>query len=115
MHDAEEVSNTMDRNIRGLSNIKTVQKAKVRSKPRVPGSEYLELYMLMKEKERLRQYKSAVGRTNEQVKEDLEDVERRITELGRTMIQEGGQVERKEAPRKKSIPRVPMKKMTMTY
>jgi len=107
------------RKIGGLSEMKTVQKSKIRSKPRVEGSEFLELYMLTKERERLHQYNETVTRTKDETEEHLLDVEDKIQELkGNLPIkdnEEEGQPRKSVKVEEEKAPSKEWKTMTMNY
>jgi hypothetical protein len=65
----------MSRLQRGLSDVKTAQKARMRSRPRAAGSRLLELYLLTKEKDRLEQHKEVINKKNNDVGAEVQDVE----------------------------------------
>lgn len=65
----------------GLSGIKTSQKAKVRSRPKVEGSEHLDAYLLIKERQRLEGYQSVIDRNSERTEDELESVKKEIEKL----------------------------------
>lgn len=106
----------MPRDIGGLENIKTSQKAKIRCKPKVEGQEYLDLYMLGKEKERLGRYMRTVTKAKETTQVSLEEVEEEIKELEKTvpLPEEDKQTKLKKRTRKKA-PQKEWKKMILDY
>lgn len=72
----------MRQKLGGLSDIKTPQKTKVRSMPRTGGLNYLDLYMLTKEKDRLEQEKYIVEKRKKNVEENLESITEQLSEAG---------------------------------
>jgi AbrB family looped-hinge helix DNA binding protein len=103
---------TMGRQIRGLSDIRTCQKSKIHSKPPAKGSQYLKLYILAKEKERLQQYHAVIDKSRGQAQTALEDVQKEMQEIAQSLAKElaSGQ----EEPRRRT-PGKPMKTMIMNY
>ena len=63
----------MSQKIAGIKKIKTAQKTKLRSKPKVEGQEYLELYLMTKERDRLRRYHEVISETIETTEEEIEE------------------------------------------
>jgi len=61
----------MSNNRRTVSDIKTAVRAKVHSKPRVRGSEFLEMFILEKNKARLEQERAYVEKRQELIDKDL--------------------------------------------
>jgi len=61
----------MSNNRRTVSDIKTAVKAKVHSRPRVRGSEFLEMFILEKNKARLEQERAQVEKRQELIDRDL--------------------------------------------
>jgi len=74
----------MSQKIAGIKKIKTAQKTKLRSKPKVEGQEYLELYLMTKERGRLSRYHEVISETKETTEERIE-----------CLAQEFGKLERK--------------------
>lgn len=66
---------------RTVSDIKTALRAKVRSKPRVRGSEFLEMFILEKNRARLEQEKENIEKKREQVDRDIEFIDDELEEL----------------------------------
>ncbi|MBU4194882.1 MAG: hypothetical protein KKH73_03610 [Actinobacteria bacterium] len=66
---------------RGVSDVSTAQKVRLRSKPRAAGSRLLELYLLTKERDRLEQHKEVVDKKNRQVDEGIENVEEEMEKI----------------------------------
>ena len=60
---------------KGVSDVKTAQKARMRSRPRAAGSRLLELYLLTKEKDRLEQHREVIDKKNNDVEDEVKDVE----------------------------------------
>jgi heterodisulfide reductase subunit B len=54
----------------------TSLKSKVHSKPRIPGQEYLELYLMIKEKERLEKFGKTLGNIQHQTGKQWRDVKK---------------------------------------
>lgn len=104
----------MGRNIGNLSNIKTTQKAKLRSRPKVGDSNYLDLYILDKEKARLEQEKSVVDKRKEQIEVNLKDIHCQIETLEKTAPQ-GGRQSKSKKPLKKAVSKKEWETMTLDY
>lgn len=118
MHELEGILEEDDPfKLPGLANIKTSQKAKLRSKPKVAGQEYLEIYMLVKERERLKQFLATMRRTTTNSAESLADVGKDISKAERglprmTEAQQSDRPKQAEPSTKQAEPRrVPMKPM----
>lgn len=112
----------MGRYKRGISDVKTAQKARMRSRPRAAGSRLLELYLLTKEKDRLEQHKEVIDKKNKDVEAEVDDVEVEMKRvLGDSSLYEltheselGGRGEKPgEKPEEKD--RANVKKMTLDY
>ena len=73
--------------LRGVSSIKTASKAKIRSKPKTPGQEYLDMYLAIKDKERLERYKETLDRSRGATDEQLKDVQKELERLGKIVSQ----------------------------
>jgi len=104
----------MEQDIPGLTSIKTSQKSKVRSMPRSKGSEYLDLFLLEKNKARLEKEKKNVEKRKAQVEEDIKSIDQEKLELESMVAGE----ERKETAGfqyKKMVPKKPMKLMKIEY
>lgn len=54
----------------------TSLKSKVHSKPRIPGQEYLELYLMIKEKERLEKFGKTLGNIQHQTGKQWRDMKK---------------------------------------
>jgi len=104
----------LEQDLRGVSSIKTSQKSKVRAMPRAKGSEYLDLFLLGKNKTRLEKEKINVEKRNVQVGDDLKVIDKEISELE-------GEISGKEPIKttaqgyKKKVPKKPMKVMRFEY
>lgn len=99
----------------GLSNIKTSQKTKLHTIPKkVRDSDYLDLYLLAKERARLEQEKSVVDRRNGQLEENLEQLQQQIETLQKAAAEEDGEVKDKEKVKKKTSQKE-WKTMTLEY
>lgn len=56
----------------------TSLKAKVKSKPAMQGQEYLELYLMMKEKERLEKFGQVIGKIQVETAKSWKDVRKEV-------------------------------------
>lgn len=61
--------------LRGLGEIKTPLKTKMHSRPKAKNAEYLNLYLLNKEKDRNQQELNALSKRQNQLKDNLELVQ----------------------------------------
>jgi len=98
-----------------VSDIKTAIKAKVRSKPRAKGSEYLEIFVLEKNKARLEQEKENVEKRREQIEKDISAIGEEIEALGAKVPEIKGATVNTEKHKKKLIYPKPMKMMKIEY
>lgn len=98
----------------GLFDIKTPQKSKTRSIPKAGGN-YLDLYMLIKEKERLEQEKANVDKRKKQLETNLKEINKEIKKLGESLSEEKMELPGQEKEKKRKIPGKPMKTMTLNY
>ena len=57
---------------------KTSMKAKVRSKTPIPGQEYLELYLMIKEKERLEKFGKVMGNIQLETSDRWRDIKKEV-------------------------------------
>ena len=73
----------MSQKIAGIKKIKTAQKTKLRSKPRVEGQEYLELYLMTKERNRLKRYHEVIDDTRLTTEEEIEELEKEYAKMER--------------------------------
>jgi len=108
----------MSRRKQGLSNIKTAQKARIRSKPRVGGSRLLELFILTKEKVRLSQHKEVISKKNEQVGDEIRDVEDEMKKvIGDSSLEDLtlGVEESAKKDKPREADRADVKKMKLDY
>jgi len=104
----------MSSNRRTVSDIKTALRAKVRSKPRVTGSEFLEMFILEKNKARLEQEKIHVEKRHDQIDKDISVIEGELENLGERVSQDGERVI-KRIDNKKQKYKKNIKKMTIDY
>ena len=74
-------------NLRGLSHMKTASKAKIYSKPKTSGQEYLDMYLAIKNKERLERFKETLERSHGGTDEQLKDVQKELERLGKTVAE----------------------------
>jgi len=97
---------------------KTNLKSKVHSKPKVDGQEYLDVYLMMKEKERLERFGRVTGRIQRQTAKNWIDTNKEIAKAEKTLsCIEGTGVEAKRKSEKvrKRTPGKPMKTMVLDY
>jgi len=100
---------------RTVSDIKTALRAKVRSKPRVRGSEFLEMFILEKNNARLEQEIGNVEKKKEQIEKDLAFIDEELEELQET-VDETMQSNRNMPEHKDSkAPKKSIKTMTIDY
>lgn len=104
----------MEQDIQGITSIKTSQKSKVRSMPRAKGSEYLDLFLLGKNKARLEKENINVGKKKLQVGEDLKAIDEEIAEL-ETEISGSEPKKTTVQGYKKKVPKKPMTVMRFDY
>ncbi|MBU4174826.1 MAG: hypothetical protein KJ907_13635 [Actinobacteria bacterium] len=71
----------MSRVKKGISDMPTAQKARLRSKPRMEGQRLLEMYLLTKERERLESHREVVDKKNTHVCEEIDKVEQEMQNL----------------------------------
>ena len=88
---------------------KTSLRAKLCSKPKIPGQEYLDMFLMMKEKERWEKYGKSVAKVQERAGDTWRDVKKEIKRVKPQLpeypegVMEGhpeGQEEEKEESRK---------------
>jgi len=85
--------------------------------PRAKGAEYLELFLLEKNKTRLEKEKTNVDKRTTQIAEDLESIDEEISELkGLVANEKGKEVKEGDAQKfKKLVPKKPIKVMKFEY
>lgn len=105
----------MDKKMAGLLDIKTSQKAKIPSKSRGGGQEYLDLYLTIKERERLKSYNSVIGKSMKQIQANLQEIERKIEDMGKSLLQKNGRSISRGIAKKNQIPKKPLKTMILDY
>ncbi|MFQ5853296.1 MAG: hypothetical protein ACE5JU_22280 [Candidatus Binatia bacterium] len=105
------------RRIGGLADIKTSAKAKLRCKPPVEGQEYLDLYLMVKEKKRLEKFGDAMGKMGKQTAERWKDSVKEIAKAEKNLPQVGTvEPETKlEEKVEKRVPKKPVKTMSLGY
>lgn len=83
----------------------TSLKAKVRSKPKIQGQEYLDLYLMMKEKERLEKFGKVMGKIGFETSKSWRDTKKAVNKAQKNLpsVEEmqGIQGEVKEDTKKK--------------
>jgi len=97
---------------------KTNLKCKARSKPNVEGQEYLNLYLMMKEKERLETFGQVTGRMHRQTAKSWREVKKEMAKAEKTLSPVEGtgvQAKRKAEKTRKRTPKKPMKTMVLDY
>jgi len=97
---------------------KTNLKSKVHSKPDVEGQEYLNLYLMMKEKERLEKFGQVMGRMHRQTAKNWREVSKEIAKAEKTLSPtEGrrGEAKKKVEETGKKTPKKPMKTFPLDY
>ena len=100
---------------RTVSDIKTALRAKIRSKPKVRGSEFLEMFILEKNKARLEQERGNVEKKIEQIEKDIGFIDEELEELHIT-VDGSKQSNRNTLKHKDSkAPKKPIKTMTIEY
>jgi len=99
---------------RTVSDIKTAVRSKIHSKPRVRGSEYLEMFVLEKNKARLEQEKENVEKRKTQIEKDISVISEELETL-EDMVSEAKSHTVDTKKRKKLVPPKPMKAMTVDY
>ena len=104
----------MEQEIPGITSIKTSQKSKIRSMHRARGSEYLDLFLLGKNKARLEKEKTNVEKRSLQVVEDLKTIDEEISELESEISGVEPKIPVAQGYKKK-VPKKPMKVMTIDY
>ncbi|ODS34295.1 MAG: hypothetical protein SCARUB_00554 [Candidatus Scalindua rubra] len=99
---------------------RTSMKAKVRSKTPIPGQEYLELYLMIKEKERLEKFGKVMGKIQLETSDRWRDIRKAVRkaemDLPSASEVEGvtkEEVTRKEKPRVEAPKR--MKKVDWSF
>jgi len=70
---------------RTVSDIKTALRAKIRSKPKVRGSEFLEMFILEKNKARLEQEGVNINKKRDQISKDIDFINEELDELQNTV------------------------------
>ena len=100
--------------LRTLSDIKTAVRSKVRSKPRVRGSEFLEMFILEKNKSRLEQEKANVGKRSDQIQKDISYIDEELQTL-EDALSEGKEDNGNRPKPNKRTPSKPIKVMKVEY
>lgn len=63
----------------------TSLKAKVRSKPKIQGQEYLDLYLMMKEKERLEKFGKVMGKIGFATSKSWRDIRKAVVKAEKSL------------------------------
>ncbi len=64
---------------------KTSLRAKIRSKPKIPGQEYLDMYLLMKEKERWEKYGITLAKVQDRAGGTWRDMRKELIKAKKTL------------------------------
>ena len=104
----------MAQKLRGVTDVKTAIRSKVHSKPRLKGSEYLEMFILDKNKARMKQEKENLDKRKREINKDIRLIESEIARLEDIILQLKGGPANTEKP-EKPIPQKPVKTMTIDY
>jgi hypothetical protein len=75
----------MTRGIGGLGELKTALKGKIRSKPEAEGEDYLRMYLINKEEERLRSYQEVLRKSTSQTSDSLVEIATEMEKLRRKL------------------------------
>lgn len=103
----------MNQKREGLFDMRTPQKIKMRSMPKAGGN-HLDLYMLIKEKDRLEQEKVNVDKRKKQLETNLKEINKDIKKLEKS-LSEGKKELPVEEREKKKFPKKQIKTMTVDY
>ncbi len=109
----------MKNKFQGLDAIPTMQKKKIRSMPKTEGQDYLDLYILEKEKNRLKQEEHQAKKRSKQVEEGLKFAEEEIGRLEKELPERSKETRegkgKKKDEFKKRLPKKPFKVMKLDY
>jgi len=97
----------MSRKTKGISDIGTVRASKLRCKPKMYDQEYLNLYLLEKKKEILKQYKKASDKANLQTENNMDAVNAEIKKIKGSIVQKAQANQSKERTERKEIKNKP--------
>ncbi len=75
----------MKREVRGLANIKTAQRCKIHAKPKLSGTEHLDLFLLQKNRNRLQQEMQYVQERQERLKKDIQGIDEEMAKITRSV------------------------------
>jgi len=102
---------------RTVSDIKTAVRAKIRSKPKVRGSEFLEMFILEKNRARLEQEMENIEKKRQQVDKDIVFIDEELQNLQETMSEtkDYNLKTEKQSRSKVSESKKTMKTMTIEY
>jgi len=112
----------MSQKMAGIKKIKTAQKSKLSSKPKVENQEYMDLYLMTKKRDRLKRYHEAISDTRESTAEEIKEVEQEFGKLEKKIginrpdshsgLKAAASISRQH---KKERPAKPMKTMVIDY
>ncbi|MDP2663687.1 MAG: hypothetical protein Q8R28_23470, partial [Dehalococcoidia bacterium] len=104
---------------RGLSDLRTATTSRVHAKPPQKGAEYLNLYLLDKESQRLEAELGVLDHRRKRIQAHLEEIRKAMATVGagapraeRVLISEGAAL---ESPMDRDRQRGPWKKMSVDY
>jgi len=100
---------------RTVSDIKTALRAKIRAKPKVRGSEFLEMFILEKNKARLEQEGVNINKKRDQINKDIDFINEELDELQNTL--DGSKQSNRNTLKHKDsrAPKKSLKTMTIDY
>ena len=104
----------MSNNRRTVSDIKTAVRSKIHSKPRVVGSEFLEMFILEKNRSRLEQEKAYVEKRQALIDKDIALIESEL-EILKDRVSQNGKSMIEKPTRKKQESAKKIKTMTIDY
>lgn len=104
----------MAKKLRTVSDIRTALKAKIRSSPRVHGSERLEMFVIEKNRARLEQEKENLENRKTQITKDISIIDEEFAKL-ETIVSQGKDSAINLEKHKKIVPSKPLKTMTVDY
>ncbi|GEM_PF-3691464 len=104
----------MSRKTRGLSDIKTGQRAKTRSMLRRKGKDYLGLFGMAMKKTRLEHEMHTIDKRKINIEAEIKDLKRGIEKMEQSAPAQDKQA-KKNKLRRNAAPRPPLKAMVMDY
>lgn len=104
----------MSRETLGLSDIRTGQKANIRSMPRRRGKDYLDLFSMTKKKARLEHEMHAIDKRKMDIEVELKGIKREIEKMEQAAPSQGKHTKKNKLLRN-AAPKSPLKAMVMDY